>query len=529
MSNFWILLKNNINITFGLPKLKQKLKKYPILSTLMPVLLVLLYLGLFVLAFLYMYLYGSVFRDVGAPEGVLLLGICIGSFLSLILTMTQSSGYLFGTKDYDLLMGMPIKHRDIIASKLAYLLMFNYLVLSYIYIPSVIIYGMFTSVGVVFYLLAFVLFLFLPLLPVAISGLISYLLGFISGKIRFKNFFTIVLFFVFLVSIMVFSMQVNDYASDEDAIRSMLNAITYMFYPGKFAFDGVTGSFLSFLGYIGASLAMYAGLIVLVAKNYAAANERAKRVYRNKKFILTEQKRSSSFYAIVKKELKMYFTKPMYVMNTMVGPILAVIMVVMFLMQPEFSLILGEGVSEGMLLMILAAIMALMGSITSTTSVAISLEGKHLWILKSSPITVKDIFISKIIVNLVITIPFILLANVAIWIFAPMTFSIYHILAIILPSVIAVLMSIGGLYINLLLPKLDWDVEVKVVKQSASVLVAMLYGFALVAIGVGVVILFASFLELIYVVGILLLVYLLLVLLVVWILEKDGTKRFLKL
>lgn len=42
---------------------------------------------------------------------------------------------------------------------------------------------------------------------------------------------------------------------------------------------------------------------------------------------------------------------------------------------------------------------------TNTSCVSIYLEGKNLWILKSSPIKEMDIFKSKILLNLPLTIP----------------------------------------------------------------------------------------------------------------------------
>lgn len=529
MSNFFILLKNNINITFGLPKLRVTFAKKPFLSKFLPVLMVLLYLGLFALAFLYIYFYGAIFMEAGAPEGILIMGICLGSFLSLILNVTQTSGYLFGAKDYDLLMGLPVKHRDIIASKMAYLLIFNYLILSFIYLPAMIVYGIFAGPGIIFYILGLVLFIFLPFIPVTISGFISYLLGFISGKLKYKNILTILALVVFLVFVMTYSMQMNQYQDDQDAIVSMIQGMIWMFYPGKFAFEGLTGNALFLLGYIVASGFIYATLILIVSKNYAKANERAKRVYRNKNFVLTEQKTTSGFFALVKKELRMYYTKPMYVMNTLVGPIMAVIIPVVFLLQADSLLIIESAVSAESVLLILMIMITFMCSLTSTTAVSISLEGKRLWILRSLPVSVRDIFVSKIIVNLTATLPFILLANIAIWILFPVPVSMYHIFLILIPTVVAFIISIGGLYINLLFPKFDWDVEIKVIKQSVSVLMSVLLGFLLVGVGAGLFILLSDLLDTMYLMFIITAIYMLFVVLFIWLLEKDGTKRFLKL
>ena len=62
-------------------------------------------------------------------------------------------------------------------------------------------------------------------------------------------------------------------------------------------------------------------------------------------------------------------------------------------------------------------IMAMMMSMSPTTHSSISLEGKNLWIIKSIPVEIKEIFYSKIMVNLTITIIPILFSSTILSIF----------------------------------------------------------------------------------------------------------------
>ena len=62
--------------------------------------------------------------------------------------------------------------------------------------------------------------------------------------------------------------------------------------------------------------------------------------------------------------------------------------------------------------------------------------------------------------------------------------AIEFILFLILPMLSNLILSFGGTYINLLLPKLTWENEAQVVKQGMSVLVTMLIGFVITLIPV---------------------------------------------
>ena len=86
-------------------------------------------------------------------------------------------------------------------------------------------------------------------------------------------------------------------------------------------------------------------------------------------------------------------------------------------------------------------------SVSPTTSSAISLEGKELWILKAHPIGYKDVFISKLLVN--ITIEGLPILLVGILLATRLGFT-YLPFIILIPFLVVILTSITGLYINLL-------------------------------------------------------------------------------
>jgi ABC-2 type transport system permease protein len=137
--------------------------------------------------------------------------------------------------------------------------------------------------------------------------------------------------------------------------------------------------------------------------------------------------------------------------------------------------------SNDLIYVILAGILCLFPSMTSTTASSVSLEGKQLWILKAHPVRTQDIFWSKYMLNILLMTPALIVSVIIIGIRLQMP--ILDVLGfIVLVSILSVLISIVGLIINLSFPRFDWDSETSVVKQSMSVVLSMLVGFVLACI-----------------------------------------------
>ena len=104
-----------------------------------------------------------------------------------------------------------------------------------------------------------------------------------------------------------------------------------------------------------------------------------------------------------------------------------------------------------------------------------------MWILKSSPVPKLTILLSKVAVNLTITVP-ILVISCTMLVFSLHTGWVESLLLFAIPLLYACYIAMAGVLVNLKFPKMEWTSEVTVIKQSAAVLVAMLIGFVSLAI-----------------------------------------------
>ena len=126
-------------------------------------------------------------------------------------------------------------------------------------------------------------------------------------------------------------------------------------------------------------------------------------------------------------------------------------------------------------IMMVIMIFTMMTSLNQMSAVSISLEGNGLWILKSSPVSEKAIFSSKIIAHILVSMIGFGIGVILTILKLPM--SIVEILALlILPSLASLWIAFCGLIWNLLIPNLTWTNATLLIKQSGSVLGSTLMG-----------------------------------------------------
>ena len=117
--------------------------------------------------------------------------------------------------------------------------------------------------------------------------------------------------------------------------------------------------------------------------------------------------------------------------------------------------------------------------LSSTTNSAISLEGKSFWILKMLPVSLDKIFISKIMVNLTILIPTIIIGGTFFGIILHLSF-IEFLFIYLTPLAYGIFASVNGLLLNITFPRFDYESEVRVIKQSMAVFLTILVGVIMV-------------------------------------------------
>ena len=529
MSKLGILLKYGTINTLRINRFfkgKKREGKGPI------ILLLVLGIVFFVIAFIYMTIYGQMFHEGGVDGGIMVLAINLGSIMTALTSATNTNAYLFNPKDFDLLMAMPVKPRTIFLSKAIDLLILNYVTLLYIYVPSMVVYTFYNDVGFMYFVLAIIAFFLIPLLPIAVFGMLSYLFGFLKISLKVKKIIRTILYLALVIGILFVSFSISSGAGDENFALNIYNNLVKVYYPGYLAYEGLRGDYLKYLLFIAISIVPFILFMAFASRSYLKnkSNDNYSVSSKNKEIKI---KASSKISTLLKKELRGYFTLPVYVANTVIGPIMGVIGAIFIMIRSKADFVdIGDGklVEMSVLLPFLVVlILSVASSMSPTTPAAISLEGKNMWIIKSSPINYKDIINSKIFVSYIVTLPFIFIVLIISLIIK--RFEWYEYLAILLiPAVNVIIISKIGILFNLNKVILDFDNPAKVIKQTTPVLFTMLISFALVPFLSGLLITLYLITKIkIISYAITLVVLILIYILVSVLLKKVGKKKYEKI
>lgn len=497
MNKLLKLIKIDIIHSYSINKLNKKHNAKRKLGSLIATLI----LGLFLLCFIAFIVIslGVICKQTNQLDTLLILGYTLGTVLCFTVTISKANGFLFEARDFELLMSMPISNKTIVFSKLCSLLILNYLGFGAVFIPCLIVYGVLSLASIGFYILGLIAFLIGPFLVVAVCSFISYLLGLLLRRTKFKSIImsmvSLLIFIVFMVFYMSFVVKTSaiegELGDDFNAIMQLygdmikgLKENIQTYYPiAKFLSEGLQGNLVSYLIYLVIMVIPFALLVLVVSKNFLKANMRSKNSSSSKNYTFKDQKQENKIVAIFKRDFKRFISSTNQMLNIGIGPILSTILVVV--MAINFKNIAGSETNEEadfiinkLLPLLLVLTAGFTFGIMPSTSSSISLEGKSFWILKSSPIKTEDVLISKVLFYVIICLPFILVNTALIYFFTNV--SVFNCILVLLIQISLVFgYSLEGLWINILTPKFDWDNEVKAIKQGTGTLLSMLFGFAL--------------------------------------------------
>ena len=230
----------------------------------------------------------------------------------------------------------------------------------------------------------------------------------------------------------------------------------------------------------------------LISRSYIAVitdvRGAKKTVYKSK----THEQRSV-IAAVVRKELSRLVSSATDMLNGAFGIILGLMLTgaVLFAsdgitvtMEPIFAE-LGIAPSD-VIAPVLITLLVSISSMNMISSSALSLEGGSLWIIKSMPLSSKEILIAKTIPHIVVTAPPFVLFSIVCAIKMGVS-AYYYPLYVLLPVAAAVMTALIGILLNVAFPKFDYVNEAQVVKQSLPTFLAMLIPMLLMIVFIGAV------------------------------------------
>lgn len=401
---------------------------------------------------------------------LLVFAVFSGFAFSLINSTMLTFGYIFKSKDYDMLASLPIKNNHIFLSKLVSAVAIQYLFSLFMYIPFIISYFIFSTVTFSAVVISIFGFLFLPFIPVVLGLIFGLLINLITTRMKYKNIVSIILFLVFIVGIMLISFssqQIIGYLMTN--ATNINNALGSIYLPAKLLSTAISNSnWLYLLYYALINIIPLVLITIICAKYFVPLNSYFKKSAKSQNFVLKKEKKLSN--QILRKELKRIFSSPNYFMNSCIGPIMLVVFALISIFAPSFVNFGNAGILNTVFMMALFILMC------SPLSVTISLEGKTFWIYRSMPISPQKVFFNKILSHMIIFYPTVVLS--AFLFLAQGVGVVNFFIILIVGFVLCLLSALIGLTIALKKYNFNYTNEIQVVKQSSAVLIMIVIGFA---------------------------------------------------
>ena len=479
--------------------------------------------------------YGLVMLGVG--EGIPMLYPLLSSILILIFGLFKAKSSLYRDKDLDLLASLPAKSVPIAGARLIRILVENALINACVILPTFLTYAIFCKPGAAFFVNLALALLILPILPTALMAWFGILVAVVVSRNRHKvlteTIFVLVIVVVSLLLPAFFSgmnvnsspMKVDFFSSDassDETIMALSAKATQSFTDLKASFPLIKtwGSFFlgdNFPGImiygLGSALFLFFTALV-IGKNFFRISAKLRPINARHEFEMKSLRSEPLLIALTRKEAKRYFSSGVYVSNTFIGPVFAVVLSVLLLFFDPATLIAsaGGGIPENInVATFLPFLLGMTYGMMTISASSLSMEGKNWWILQSLPVCTKDVLQAKLLFNLIFVAPFYGVSQLLL-LFTPQESLLDRLWLIVVPAASILFSVTFGLFCNLKFPKFQWESEIEVVKQSAACGLSLLGVFILLIPGIIVMILpsgISSLLTLGYVAVLLIITFLL--------------------
>lgn len=429
----------------------------------------------------YAKMFGLSLSHVDGANRLLPVMLSLSVFVNFFFSFYSATNSLFGFKDYELLASLPVKTRDVVFAKFVNMYVADLFFTAAIMIPSIVVSADFGEPCNAAFVLKYVLIiLFSPGFAIAASVMVGVILSAISSLFRRKNLVNIILLLLFILAVLGGSFVSGfNSAGDSGASTAMIEKI-YFFVPWlvKAKNDFAYAVYFALVN-LGCFVVIYAA-ITLSYKKLNAIFTAKKKV---KNFKLKNYEGKSVRSALFRKEMSRIFSCPVYAVNCIMGLVISVIMGVVLIVVcitsgAEFGFSDGFG---DYIAAFAPAALAFTYLLAPTTACSVSLEGQSFWIITTSPVEMKTLFNVKLLANAVFYVPGAIIVSVPVAILIKTSFAVGA-LCVLSAVLLAFLGGSLGLVFNLLFPKLKWDNETQVVKQSLPVFLTMICAFAVCAL-----------------------------------------------
>ena len=462
------------------------------------------------------------------------------SIMTFIEGIYKTGSLIFNCKDDNLLLSLPIKKRTVLFIRVFKFYVFELMFNSMFLLPVMIAYIRWAdTINWTYYLTSIIMLFLLPIIPIVLSCFIGVITTSISSRFKYKNMVQIVISMIIILGILFLSYNTESIMKYlMEHATSINDLITKIYYPaGVYAKLITEFKIVDLLVFIINNICIFVVAIYLLSRFYFKINSRVKKVITNNKKhtgSLTIKTKTPTA-SLIKKEINTFFKTPVFIINSGFALVLFIIAVIVIpfkfesimpiLTAEEEGLGLSKDVIANNISILILLLISCVSYMTSITNSVISLEGKSINILKSLPIKVKTILMSKIYACLIITTPVLLIGDIILLVRFKIKL-LESLLLLILSILIPLVSHFIGIIVNLKYPKLDWENTTEVVKQSASSFISVMIGVLLLIISVIVITNFIGKMSALLLLVITTVIYIIIDVILYLYMINKGTREF---
>lgn len=417
-----------------------------------------------------------VFALTHTPDLVLLLMPAAGFLIAVAMGAQGAGNVVFGGRDNDLLLSLPIPRTMLAGAKLGALLVENVLTMVCITVPAGLASTLVAPVAGWFWPALVAVAALLGCLATTASALIGLLLTLLRSR-RHGKLITNVLAMGMMLGMVALWLGSQTFFrtmldGDPGALRATLAAWLPPFEWARAALVQPTAQAWGLL--LVSALLPPAALAWIVGRAFVGLTSALTvRSGPRRATSLDALRARTPFAALVRRERQRFFGTTVYFVNAGFGLVLVALGAGYLLVArdvPELTTAAGLlGLAPAHLL---AVAFAMVMSTFLPTSASISLEGRRLWILREIPVPTATILAAKAAFPLVLAAPVLVFATVGVAVAAAPT-PVETALVFAVPLAACAFGAGLGLVDNLQWPNLDAASETAAVKQGASVVVTL--------------------------------------------------------
>ena len=434
--------------------------------------------------------------------------------LAIIQTIFSSINILYFTKDSEYLLPLPLKPSQIILARTNVMLIAEYVIIFLIGFIPLVMYGILTGAGIVYYLTMILAVILVPILPVLlISMLVMFIMSFArltKNRNRFQLFATLlVLAIIIALSISTSGMK-QDLTNEEMAqmvvqANGMIELVKGYVPTVDYLMEALTTNSLftaivEVLKTLGITIIGFILYMLIAQKIYfkglvgnlfggGASNS-------NKKINQKEYRNSKLYKSYVGKEFKNMARNPVFLMQCLIPAVLIPIIMVVVVyaglnsdgmgLEQITQMVQQMPTNTFFIACIILGVIQFFTMFIYISITAISRDGENAVFMKYIPVSLYKQYMYKIIPNIIMNI-------VTIIITLGMAEYLLNLPAItlialfVVATIMGILQSIVMIIVDLKRPKLNWDSEYAVAKQNLNLVFPVLLAMVNIAIMVGAV------------------------------------------